>query len=111
MQVAAGLLQQIGMEALAADRPLLRGDVIGPRGELFAGSGLEAVYVAIPVYLPDEFAVCDEDGTEIVIAWLVPISSSETQYVREHGWRAFEDRLVESDPDLTDVFRASLPVG
>lgn len=106
-----GLLQQIGMEALSAGRPLLRGEVIGPRGELFPDSGMEAVYVAIPVYFPDEFGVCDEDGAEIVIAWLVPISANEAQYVRDHGWRTFEERLVERDPDLTDVFRASLPVG
>jgi hypothetical protein len=105
------LLQQIGTEMLTAASPLLRGEVIGPRGELVAGSSMEAIYVAIPVYFPDDFAVYEQDGAGIVVTWLVPISAGEVRYVREHGWRAFEDRLAESDPDLTNVFRAPLPVG
>lgn len=105
-----GLLQQIGMEVLAATRPLLRGDVIGPRGELVAGSGLDAIYAAIPVYLPDDFAVYEDNSQQVAIVWLVPISAREASYVRTRGWKAFEDRLVESDPDLTDIFRPSLPV-
>jgi hypothetical protein len=63
------------------------------------------------VYFPDDFAVYEHDGAEIVVTWLVPISAGEVRYVREHGWRAFEDRLAESDPDLTNVFRAPLAVG
>jgi hypothetical protein len=68
------------------------------------------VYVAIPVYFPDDFAVYDGDGDPIVIAWLVPISADEASYVKQHGWEAFETHLAETDPDLTDVFRPSLPV-
>jgi Suppressor of fused protein (SUFU) len=105
-----GLLQQIGMDILAADRPLLRGDVIGPRGPLIAGSEMEAIYVAIPVYFPDDFAVYEGDDDQIVVAWLVPISSNEASYIQQHGWRAFEKRLVEDDPDLTNIFRAPLAV-
>ncbi|MBO0745953.1 MAG: suppressor of fused domain protein [Candidatus Dormibacteraeota bacterium] len=105
-----GLLQQIGMEVLAAARPLLRGEVIGPRGSLVAGSPMEAVYAAIPVYFPDDFAVYEGDDEPIVIAWLVPISAREASYVKQYGWEAFEQHLAETDPDLTDVFRPSLPV-
>jgi len=103
-----GLLQQLGMESLAADKPLLRGGVIGPRGALVPGSEMTAVYVAIPVYFPDEFAVCGEGNSAVVIVWLVPISTAEAGYVMEHGWRDFEQRLLESDPDLTDIYRTSL---
>jgi len=106
-----GLLQQIGTEALAADKPLLRGDVIGPRGELIAGSMMEAVYAAIPVYLPDDFAVYKGEGEQVAVVWLVPISAREARYVKTRGWNEFEDLLVENDPDLTDVFRVPLPVG
>lgn len=104
------LLQQIGIEVLAAAAPLLRGDVVGPRGSLLQGSPMEAVYVAMPVYFPDEFAVYEDDADPIVIAWLVPISAQEAEYVKEHGWNAFEARLADTDPDLTDPFRPSLPV-
>ena len=28
------------------------------------------------------------------------------QYVKRHGWDAFEDRFAEADPDLTDLGRS-----
>lgn len=102
------LLQQVGQEALRQGTAYLRGEVIGPRGPLF-GSRLEALYVAAPVYQPDEFAGCTEvDGTERVIAWLVPITGEEAAFVRSWGWRAFESLLVEKNPDLTDTARLSV---
>jgi hypothetical protein len=104
-----GLLQQAGMETLTAARPLLRGDVIGPRGKLVSGSRMEALYVSLPVYFPDDFAVYQGEEP-IMIAWLVPISAREAEYLSTRGWRAFEDRLTESDPDLTDIYRSTLPV-
>lgn len=103
-----GLLQQVGMGALKSGRALLRGDLIGPHGPLFPGSSMEALYVAMPAYFPDEFASCVEDGQAVAIAWLIPVSVTEAKYLAVHGWDAFEDRLVERDPDLTDVYRASL---
>jgi hypothetical protein len=103
-----GVLQQVGQEVLAAERPLLRGEVVGPRGPLVPGSAMEAFYLALPVYLPDEFAWCAEGSYDVAIAWLVPISHGEAAYVAEHGWDEFEQRLVEADPDLTDIFRAPM---
>jgi len=102
------LLQQVALETLASGRALLRGDVLGPRGPLVPGSSMEAFYVGMPVYFPDEFATCEVEGESVVIAWLIPISRSEAAFVTEHGWPAFEERLVATDPDLTDVDRPSL---
>jgi Suppressor of fused protein (SUFU) len=105
-----GLLQQIGMEALGSARPVLRGEVIGPRGELITGSPMEALYAAIPVHFPDDFAVYEGDDESVAVVWLVPISAREASYVKRHGWRAFEDLLAELDPDLTDLSRPSMRV-
>jgi hypothetical protein len=99
-----GLLQQVGLEALASKSALLRGNVVGPRGPLFAMSEMEARHAVIPVYLPDEFGQWDD----VVIVWLVPISRSEAEFVSSRGWPLFEERLVDVDPDLTDVDRAPL---
>ncbi len=99
------LIHQIGEETLQSGRPLLQGDVIGPRGPLVPGSQMEALYVTLPVYFPDEFATFEEEGHTTVIAWLVPISASEAHYIVHHGWADFEDRLAEQDPDLTDFGR------
>lgn len=96
-----GLLQQVGLDVLASGTALLRGDVIGPRASLFAMSQMEALYAAIPVYLPDGFGHFDD----VVVVWLVPISRSEAEFVAGRGWPPFEERLIDVDPDLTDIDR------
>ncbi|GAA1662735.1 suppressor of fused domain protein [Fodinicola feengrottensis] len=103
-----GLLQQVGLETIESNSALLRGDVIGPRGKLFAGSNMDALYVAAPVYLPDEFAICETEAGPTVTCWVVPISHDEAHFVIQEGWSRFEDRLVELNPDLVDVMRPSL---
>jgi hypothetical protein len=103
-----GVLQQVGVELIETKHALLRGDVLGPRGQLFQASNMEAVYVAMPVYFPDEFAVCKEDDHDILIVWLVPITRTEAAYVRMNGWEAFEQMLVDRDPNLIDVYRPSI---
>jgi hypothetical protein len=68
-----GVLHQVASEALAKDRGYLRGEVVSPRGPLVEGSAHEALYVAVPVYFPDEFHVFQPAaGEPIVFAWLVP---------------------------------------
>lgn len=104
------LIHQVAMIAVHSGHAFLRGDVVGPRGPLVPGSTLEAIYVAMPAYFPDEFASCEENGDPVAIAWLVPISAREADYAARNGWSAFEDRLVDADPDLTDFGRASLPL-
>lgn len=98
---AAPVVFDLAMEAITHDRAFLRGEVIGPRGVLFDGSRYEALYVAAPVYLPDEFHVYDPTGRDpTVITWLVPITRGEAHLVERRGWRFFESVLVEQDPDL-----------
>jgi hypothetical protein len=101
---APGLLQQVGRELLGSGSALLRGEVIGPRGPLVPSSRMEALYAAIPVYLPDAFGQVDG----VVFAWLVPISLAEAALVSREGWETFEDRLIAVDPDLTDLARSSV---
>ena len=69
---------------------------------------MEAIYVSLPIYFPDEFSVYSQNEIDIAIAWLIPISRSEARYVRERGWRDFEQRLAEIDPDLVNVYREPL---
>jgi hypothetical protein len=102
------LLQQVGNRALSSGRPYLRGDVLGPSERLFVRSELTALYVTLPVYFPDEFAVVAEGDSNIAICWLVPISSGEADFVTSHGWGSFERLLEKEDPNLTDVYR--LPI-
>jgi hypothetical protein len=104
-------LHQVGMELLQDHRALLRGQVIGPRGPLWPDSKLEALYCAIPVYLPREFGSCTlENGEGCAIAWLVPITREESVYVHTHGWEALETALSAQDPDLLDAYRGAIHV-
>jgi hypothetical protein len=70
-----GILQQVGLDALATHRAYLHGEVIRRSGPLFEDTLLEALYVAMPVYFPDDFHVFTPAGADrIVLAWLVPIT-------------------------------------
>jgi len=102
------LLLQVGSMALASQRPLLRGNVIGPADSIVPASDLRALYVTMPVYFPDEFATfADRDG-DIVVAWLVPIATGEADFIAARGWDVFEDQLAEQDPDLVDFHRPGM---
>lgn len=103
------LVQQVAQEAIERNRAYLRGDVIGPRGAMFENTLLEAFYVASPVYLPEDFATCTlPTGDVAVIAWLVPITHAEAEYVHNVGWSRFEDILLAVDPDLLDFRRETV---
>lgn len=105
----ASILLQVGEMVIRRGRALLRGDVIGPAGALVSGATVTALYVTMPSYFPEDFAVFDAGGHgAVVIAWLVPITDSEADYASSHGWDAFEDKLVEQDPDVVDFHRSEM---
>lgn len=97
------LLHQVAAEAVSRGRAHLRGEIIGPRNPVFAGTELTTLYVAIPVYFPDEF----NSVNGVVFAWLVPITTKEAAFVSVEGWRKLEDILVRDNPDLLDFHRPS----
>jgi hypothetical protein len=105
------ILHQLGMEAISDKRPYLRGELIGPRrGVLIAGTQIEALYVANPpLFLPESFApYTSPQGISCVLAWLVPITLNEAEFVKKNGWERFEEELCCADPDLLDLKRASI---
>jgi hypothetical protein len=98
------VLQQVAAEAVDRGYAYLRGNVIGPRGQLFPGTSFTAMYVANPVYFPEEFAAHDQ----VAFAWLVPITTEEANFVATKGWPKFEDVLIRENPDLLDMHRQSV---
>lgn len=105
------ILQQVGREILKAGRMPLRGEVIGLPGSLTLNAELTGLYVSAPGCLPDSFAVCQDDRLgEIVLIWLIPITSAEAGFVQREGWDAFETVLEAQDADLSDFRRASVVV-
>ncbi len=103
------VMYQIATEAIKAKRPYLRGDLIGPRGTLIPGTSVAGIYVTKPTYLPDSFSTyTSPEGISCAIAWLVPITIEEAEFIWNKGWEEFEDRLCSVNPDLLDLGRASL---
>lgn len=103
------ILHDVGKEAIDRGHAYLRGEVIGPRGKLFADTEMEALLLCYPVYLPDEFCTYRSPaGERRGIAWLVPITRQEAHFVATEGWQAFEDLLVKLNPDLLDMHRRSI---
>ncbi len=103
------LLAQVSQIALDSGSAFLRGDVIGPYGPIFDDSNLEAFYVTIPCYFSDSFdAFKVDDKKTIIMAWLIPITSKEAEFIRQNGWEQFEEKLEELDPDLIDFKRESI---
>lgn len=102
------LLQQTGEAAMENRSAPLRGDVLGPSGPVIPNTEMTAFYVTSPMYFADEFGTCNSDPSPTVIAWLVPISSREADFVARIGWEAFEDALVEQNPPATNWHRKSM---
>lgn len=103
-----GILQQVANQNISSGEAYLRGDLLGPKGKLFNGLDLEALYVSTPVYFPETFEVYEDGDTPIVQVWLIPLTKKEAEYIKNNGWSKFEDILELNDPDLIDFTRKSI---
>jgi hypothetical protein len=89
-------------------RPLLRGDVVGPSVPLIPGVAANSIYATSPVIFPETLVRYDGDAIPTVIVWLVPLMEAECLFVKEQGWNRFEDALENANPDLLDLSRSSI---
>jgi hypothetical protein len=87
---------------------LHRGDIIGPFGPIIDGSPMEAFYLCPPVYFSEGLEKIHVRDIVIEVIWIVPIYTSEVEWINNHGWDGFETLLEEKDPDLLDLSRPSL---
>ncbi|NUT31705.1 MAG: suppressor of fused domain protein [Hamadaea sp.] len=105
---AIGVLFQVASMVVERGRGLARGEVVGPFGTLFEGTPMTALYATGPGYLPAAFDRCLEANRTVVMTMLVPITDEEAAFIAAHGWRAFDDAIMDGDPDLTDPMRPAL---
>jgi hypothetical protein len=104
------ILMLAGVMEMVADsqHPLLQGRVLVPwlnDESLMENTTMSSLYSAVPTYFPDEFQIMRDAEESIDVGWLIPIHRSEADWIKEHGWEAFESRLVELDPDVIDLTR------
>ncbi|GAB6264445.1 suppressor of fused domain protein [Photobacterium sp. R1] len=93
---------------LGRGKAVLRGEVIPLSSELAERIGFEFVYCTIPVFFEDDFYSYDETSPSTVMVWVLPIHSSEAEYIEKNGWESFEDLLEEKDPDLCSLEREAI---
>ncbi|WP_249276236.1 suppressor of fused domain protein [Bordetella genomosp. 7] len=92
------------------------GQAVGPGSvlrdcvlEYYPQCSVPHLYLCAPFSWQDgEFARVEVDGEPVNWLQAFPISEAERQYVQEHGADAFEDILLEQDPDLYDLERPSV---
>ncbi|MFE2424084.1 suppressor of fused domain protein [Streptomyces hokutonensis] len=94
-------------QLVASGQAIMRGDVV-PLPAPLPGGLMTSLYAGLPVYFDDDFSVTVENGSDVAIVWLIPITAEETAFIREKGWEAFEEALVRQDPDLLDPDRPQL---
>lgn len=106
--VMGSILAQVTKESLEDGRPPSLGDVLGPRGQMFEGSEMEAVYVRKPDHISESFCSFQVGENEVQVLWLAPITKAEAQYIRLHGAIDFELLVQQEHPDFENVKRKSL---
>ncbi len=90
---------------LSKNRALLRGDVVGPAKPLIPGVLASAVYCAVPVFFPDEFATYRGSDPSTVMVWLVPQPAAEAEFARRVGWDEYEGVLEEEEVEFWSLDR------
>lgn len=104
----ASVLQDLGRAALREQRPYLRGEVIRTGG-LLSQSGMKDLCVSNPLIHDESFDVYElEDGVSIIIAWVFPVYPNEADYIQTRGWSAFQDLLIQNEPDVMNASRPPL---
>ncbi|QIY69197.1 suppressor of fused domain protein [Streptomyces sp. RLB1-33] len=102
------ILEYVAGQLTASGEAILRGDVV-PLPAPLPGGTMTSLYAGLPVYFDDDFfSVTIENGSDVAVVWLIPITAEETAFIRDEGWEAFEDALVRQDPDLLDPDRPQL---
>lgn len=95
------ILGEVAEKIAASHIAPVRGDVIDLGLNFVPAKTFSAFYVTAPLFLDDDHrTIKGENGGEIAIAWLMPISVKESTFITKAGWRAFED-LIDDKLDRT----------
>jgi hypothetical protein len=102
------VLQQLGNAALDHKAAFLCGEIIERSNPIFRNQPFYAFVAAVPALLPDDFSTfTDKNDNDIVFAWMVPITKTESDFVRREGWSRLEDIFIDQGTDLLDINRES----
>jgi hypothetical protein len=103
-----GFLLAIGQEILRHRELPLYGDLFTNFGPLRSISTMDTLCVGRPLYHAAQFGEFDNGTQQVTIAWLMPVSAAEADYIRARGVREFEQLMRDHDIDPTNFNRASM---
>lgn len=104
----ADLLISISEKILSSHLPLLRGDTLRLSNPIIHRNCMTGLYATNPVVFNESITVYSGSVPSTVFVWLIPIHSTEIQFVQSHGWSRFEDKLEERNPELLDLNRSTI---
>jgi hypothetical protein len=95
---------------LARHTAFLLGEVVGPAGPLFPEAPwctATALLCAPPAFFDSVFSEIELDnGTPMVFVELIPITTAEAKWVKDHGWSMFFEKVNGGEVDIMDLTRA-----
>jgi hypothetical protein len=106
-EVASALLS-IAEQVMSRQTAFVRGEVLEPRRAIVATSKLTSYFITNPSPLPAALIEVKTDPPPLVFVYAIPITRGETDLVRTHGWRWFEDQLVDQNPNIWDLNRVEV---
>lgn len=84
------------------------GEVLGPAGALFPEvrwCNATALLCAPPAFFDADFSEPTFDEISMIFAELIPITTSEAEWVQRFGWSAFFDRVNAGEIDILNLRR------
>lgn len=100
----ASFLLTFAQHVRTSTRGILRGDFVDGK-PLITGVKVTGIYASVPVFWGSTFHEFEESKPTTIFVWLMPILKSEARVIKEQGWNAFEDKLVDKEIDFWDLNR------
>jgi hypothetical protein len=104
------VLLSAGKVLMDRHRAFEMGEVLGPAGPLFPEAPwchATALLCSLPVFFDAEFPELEfDDATQMVFVELIPITTAEARWIREHSWEEFFERINANDVDIVDLGRS-----
>lgn len=91
---------------LAEHKAVSCGQVLGPMASLFpeVESNLTSLLCSYPAFFPEEFSFFESDTTTVLVE-LIPIQTSEAEFVQIEGASKFFEMIDEGKVDMLDYNR------
>ncbi|ROH90612.1 suppressor of fused domain protein [Chryseobacterium cucumeris] len=104
----ASFLTSFAEYLIDGEKGIRRGDVLSFDFTMTSETKMNSLYFTLPFYFNDELQELQLEDKEVVFPLIVPVYQDEAELIKEKGWNAFEDFLVENEiDDLWDLNRKS----